>query len=367
MEKHLKPYQYYSDQYDHDTVEECRWWINQRDNQDYINKEAKTLKVTVDEARAMVKCVEELSIYFISGERYINKSSTIRKWEERDKARDELLENAMPPDPITCLTCGRLMLVSYKDLDFGGSDSPDRVMFMYDCPLGHLPRRMFYHTGEEWRCPAHKCPKCKSEFKKEAKREEDKKIIIKYVCDNCNYTENDEIDLTNKVPEEEKIDPNFESDRQRFCLSEEDGIKYIDGKDRLESISKLMEDFEEREKHKKDYDKVASLRRLKITELEELLTPILEKADYIKLQFKDPEMNKDVFLPFIVYDKQVDRSDRESELKLKKLLDKTLEDTNWRLMSEGVNYRLGMLSGRLRGYEREEDLVKIIQLKLKRS
>ncbi len=30
-------------------------------------------------------------------------------------------------------------------------------------------------------------------------------------------------------------------------------------------------------------------------------------------------------------------------------------------MSEGINYRLGYLSGRLKGYETEEDLMKIIK------
>ncbi len=29
-------------------------------------------------------------------------------------------------------------------------------------------------------------------------------------------------------------------------------------------------------------------------------------------------------------------------------------------MSEGINYRLGYLSGKLKGYEREEDLIKIV-------
>jgi len=30
-------------------------------------------------------------------------------------------------------------------------------------------------------------------------------------------------------------------------------------------------------------------------------------------------------------------------------------------MSEGIRYRLGFLSGRLRGYEKEEDLVKLVK------
>lgn len=36
-----------------------------------------------------------------------------------------------------------------------------------------------------------------------------------------------------------------------------------------------------------------------------------------------------------------------------------LEDTNWRLTSNGITYRLDYLSGRLRAYESEEELKKL--------
>lgn len=31
-------------------------------------------------------------------------------------------------------------------------------------------------------------------------------------------------------------------------------------------------------------------------------------------------------------------------------------------MSDGINYRLGILSGRLRGYENDEDLLKLVKI-----
>ena len=55
--------------------------------------------------------------------------------------------------------------------------------------------------------------------------------------------------------------------------------------------------------------------------------------------------------------------ERESSSDLKKLIKKRLKGTNWRLMTDGVSYRLGMLSGRLRGYEQEEGLVKLVRTK----
>lgn len=45
--------------------------------------------------------------------------------------------------------------------------------------------------------------------------------------------------------------------------------------------------------------------------------------------------------------------------KLQKLLKTALESTNWRLMSEGTSYRMGCVYGRLKGYEREEDLAEL--------
>ena len=44
---------------------------------------------------------------------------------------------------------------------------------------------------------------------------------------------------------------------------------------------------------------------------------------------------------------------------LEKALKDTLENTNWRLLSNSISYRLGILTGRLKGYETEEDILKL--------
>lgn len=98
-----------------------------------------------------------------------------------------------------------------------------------------------------------------------------------------------------------------------------------------------------------------------VVELEKLLSKILEKSGYVKLVFDKPEINQFVIVPFTVQDDNPKRKDRESELELRKIINKTLEKTNWRLMSEGMTYRLGYLFGRLKGYEREKDLIKLLK------
>lgn len=64
-------------------------------------------------------------------------------------------------------------------------------------------------------------------------------------------------------------------------------------------------------------------------------------------------------LPFTVQDTDSSRKDRASVSELEKLVGNILEDTNWRLLSNSVFYRLGYLEGRLKGYENEEDMLKL--------
>jgi acid stress-induced BolA-like protein IbaG/YrbA len=51
-----------------------------------------------------------------------------------------------------------------------------------------------------------------------------------------------------------------------------------------------------------------------------------------------------------------DRSEYTSKKDIKKVLNNCLEETNWHVMAEGVDYKLGILKGRLRGQESKEDI-----------
>lgn len=64
---------------------------------------------------------------------------------------------------------------------------------------------------------------------------------------------------------------------------------------------------------------------------------------------------------------QEKRPEYDSRKTLEKILEKALEDTNWSQMSEGVSYRLGFLSGRIRGYETEEDLQELTKSRMKKN
>ncbi len=127
---------------------------------------------------------------------------------------------------------------------------------------------------------------------------------------------------------------------------------------------KILKEIIDKEQQKKTdpaYQKAIKLKKLTVIELEKLLSKVLEKENYIKLSLDKPVFEKQVIVPFTIQDSDSNRKEYDSVHKLQKIIKRVLEETNWRLMSEGVIYRLGYLSGRLKGYEQEEELVKLIK------
>ncbi len=350
MEKHLKSHQYYSDLYDKFTIEECR-------RLEKLGKEVDTPdddeKYSPERKERMRVAFNELHLYFVTGERYKKKSETISQWMKRDEDHDRFFESAEAPEGIPCLTCGRDMFVSYKHLETH-LDKSDRVMFMYDCTLGHLPRRAFYDNGEEWKREKPLCPKCKTPFNEE-QQDTDTHFKTTSTCPKCGNIEVSEI--TKSVTKDE-VDPEFQNDRARFC-DEEKGQKYVEWINIAHEISAVLEKKKEKENNKELYDKVASLKKLSVPQLKEYLLESLKDQIYKNLVFEQPTIERIVTIGFSIED-PTDQVEYDSRTKLTKLLKKTLENTNWRLMSEGISYRLGVLTGRFRCYEKEEDRVKII-------
>lgn len=357
MTKYLKPKQHYIDLYDRMTVDDCRW----RENFHKNSKPSEELSKKVNEKfyRGVTEIALHYDLLYATIRWYEDKEKTINEWIERDTRRDGLYESAEAPRGIRCLTCQSSMTPTSKILWDSRDDKGDRVLFMYDCPKGCLPHRAFFHDGEEYVSRSHPCPKCGADLKRDSEKVEEKKIITTEKCSQCNFVETSELELTAK--EGPAPDPDFEKDRERFCLSGERLANNLKEKSQLEGIARLVDEWKEKDKHKDEYDAIKKLKKLTVVALENLLTPLCEKAQYTKLQFGQADMGKDLILPFTVHDANPERTDLASSHGLQKILKKALTDTNWRLMSDGISYRMGILTGRLRAYEREEDLLKLVQ------
>lgn len=351
--KNLQHGSYYSDLYDRLTIEECRRLEKRGISEDHIAIETSKSKKDKIKKEFKVKVVVPTILYFVKGERYKKKSETIREWMERDEAKDKKLENAVVPTDIFCKKCGSEMTATLKHLHGDELKGEERVLIFFECPNKCKPRRAVFEDGKEW-CLIHRCEKCNTEVEIKDTKNGDI-ITTTYTCKNCGHKGKEIIDFN--LPKE-KIDKNFERDRKRFCLSVEEGQKYIESSAKLEHFSEWMKEIKEKEKVGKA---IAKIKKLPVAGLKKLLVPKLEKAGYSKLEFSKPEISRDVIVEFTIQDNKEDREEYDSRSQLKKLLKQNLENTNWRLMSEGVYYKLGILTGKLRGYENDEDLLRLVK------
>jgi len=180
--KHLKPKQHYIDRYDKATVERCRWYENSITPEE-VQEHHKEKNLDKKELARLGNAMTELSLYFVKGEMYKNKEKTIKKWIKDDEDLDTFVDTVTAPRNIICLTCSREMFVSYSDLETNLDKAP-KMLCMFDCTLGHLPKRAFYNDGTEWKREKPKCPKCSSEV---TEKNEDTNKLFKTteICISC--------------------------------------------------------------------------------------------------------------------------------------------------------------------------------------
>jgi hypothetical protein len=348
--EYIKPDQYYIDLYDLATIERCLRCENFYTDQDF----AKVKKGKINK-----QSLTEITLYYTKGERYRNKAERIREWKENDRQTQEKFDSASEPQGIYCPNCAEAMHVTIKTPE-DYLDKPFRVLFFFECP-NCKKRRAIYDNGQELFPKPKLCPKCSKELKTtDTKSGRVYTTISK--CSSCNFTETvvDDFEKSSAEWEKKKAEDRklLAKYREKYCLSDSDGSQYVNHVRDLENFNEL---FNKNHSKKVDpaYQKAVQAKKLTIVELEKLLNKILEPEKYTKLSFNKPEMEKFVIVPFTVQDADPNRKEYDSKHILQKLLKKALETTNWRLMSEGTSYRMGYVYGRLKGYEREEDLAEL--------
>lgn len=334
--QYLRDEKYYDELYDRLTIEDCRRFRG-------VREDGKT---------SMSDVVIDVALEFKKGEHYAEKSETIRTWMLRDRAKDELIARAVEPSGKCCGRCGSGLAFESKDLMMDESDH-ERVLFMLTCTSCKKPHA-YWENGEAWQRRPYPCAKCSTAMTSSHKRIGNV-VTTTFTCPSCSHEESDTLDLDEKKPEE-PIDPNFEEDRKRYCLSKEEGMNYISGREHLKQATALMKDSEE---HKEAYEAVEKIKTLSIVDLEHLLGTIVEQSGYTKLELGKPDTQRGLTIEFSLQDNTPGRSEYESVKPLQKLLQKTLAETNWRLMSDGITYRLGFITGRLRGYSGKEALLEL--------
>lgn len=357
INNNIKDEQYYIDLYDQSTVEECyrliqKFFFAPLSNEIVSNHSVET---QIEQFQKIVGIV----INCFSGERYINKTKTIQEHMDKDRRLDELLENAQLTKIVLCDKCNSPMNCTDKHL-YGISD--EKVLFFFQCNKCRK-NKAFFDSGEEFKSK-YECPKCGKTAKATYSRKKNN-ITTKYMCLHCGFTEEGILDIDKET--EEIYDEVFLIAKKQFCLSKEDGEKYIDGKRRLIHAVDCIKELKEKEKQKDIYDAVNKIKKLNIADLENLLSKELQKEGFIRLKLESPQLSRDVKVGFTIQDTKSSIDEYDRRMKLKKTIINALLETNWKLMDDDIYYKLGILTGRLRGLENEEDLVKLVQGRKKKE
>lgn len=356
--KHLKERSHYEEQYDRHTVEQCRWYEEPRPISDDEQDTGK--KMTLGQIQWCHDLVMGGMLFQLAGDRYLKREETIEGWIEKDRQRDGILERARTP-LIQCPSCGKAMECIFTHLNFDIDSDREWLEFFLCCKPCKQGKDVYENGSEVLRKPT-RCTKCNREVETDTKKKNGKRYYIEK-CKHCGHVEEtmSTLDEKKREPTQEEID-RFEYDKKRFCLSLQQGQRYQHW---LDAIKRTEVEKKEQEANTEFYDKLAEVKKLNIAGLEKLLKAAVKKAGYADLQISMPPPDRQILLNFSVRDIEEKREEYDSRKALEKAIEGILEDKNWALTSERVSYRLGLLTGRIRGYESEEELQQLTKSRMK--
>lgn len=359
--KYLEDKQKYIDRYDLNTIEDCiKWYRSLKDNFSKHRKGKEFKKYTDEEFNEEVDKVLNRFMLVIKTQWFKNKEETIKKWMDKDKKIQDKQDNTPSPEEINCLICGKEMGLISKDLH-DTYDENSYMLFMFECKKCKK-RRAVYEDGSEWIYKKPKCPKCKKgTLENEVKHDGDVLTFID-TCPKCGYKKVDVSDHEKWKQEQEIKEKRnkelLEKFREECCYTEEKGKEMIE----LSEILAFAHEVREFEASKYDdptFEKAMNINKIGVIEVEDLLRKVLEKEKYIKFSTEKPEIDRYVIVPFSFQDSDSVRSRKNNLSDLEKLIKNKLKGTNWRLLNGSLINRLGFISGKLKGYEQDEDLQEI--------
>ncbi|MBN1168983.1 hypothetical protein JXA63_03785 [Candidatus Woesebacteria bacterium] len=357
---YLRERQEYVDLYDLLTVKRCLRTINfWRDTFKKHSKDKELKGLTEEEKIEDFNKMLGMELYFTKIKEYERKEKTISEWVENDRVKQDKLDNTSRPRGVLCSKCNIEMKYITKHLE-DYDNKPMRVLFFFECPKCKK-RKGVYDNGKEYVSKPQLCKKCKKKFEVTHKKK-GSVIIWTYKCKYCGHkeVEVDDFEKSHAKWEKEKLADKIllEKYRNEFCLSDKKGKEGIELLEALE-VARVVKEEEAQKYGSSVYQRVMQLKKTTIVELEKMLNKVLKKNKYIKLTLEKPEIGQYVIVPFSVQDADSSRKGSKSSDNLEKIIKDTLKDTNWRLMDNYVLYRLGYLEGRLKGYEQEEDMMKL--------
>lgn len=363
--QYLKEQQYYVDLYDLVTIRSCLDTIEiyKKAYASGLN-DARIKDISIEEKKNIFNYLLNQTLFSKIGERYRRKKITIDQWINKDTLLQNKFDNAKAPIDILCPQCNTLMFNTLHHLENYLNDGKSQIMFFFECPKCNK-RKWVYENGEEKSFRAKTCKKCNEEVSIKYKKENEK-ITTTILCPFCKYKEI-EVDDFKKYDEErikrEQEDKNLLTKyRDEFCLNEEKGENYISTVEKMQFANQAFE--YEKSKYDVQYPEF-TIKRWTIFQLEESMRKILQKEKYVNLKLDRPELGRHITVTFTVQDSDTTRNKEASIKNIIKVLKNLLQETNWRLLADWTNYRLGYISCKLKGYENDDEIIELLGIKKK--
>lgn len=352
--KNLQNKAYYEDLYDHRVVNTCRTYDIPYSRFSVQDKK----KIPESEWNR----IAGMHLYIVKGEMYLEREDQIAKWMERDKKRDEHFDRVQIL--MKCDICDQDMELFDKSLeiDYEGKEK-DYVQFTFGCrKCKRYCKIDEYGNKKVETIEAIKCPKCNGEIKSHCKKTK-KKNIYQDICTKCKWKDPHPLTIQHyEEKEDEEKKEKFKKDKKKYCLTPEQGREYLAGKERMNRLSDLFKEIDAENTEGTLRNKLKKLQMLTIAQLKKKLIKSTEKERFSGLEFKHPTDERlYVSIEFSLQDEDDERTDYESRNTLKRLVKKKLLKTNWSLVTDSICYRMGILTGKIRGTQNEEKLMDLIQ------
>jgi hypothetical protein len=344
MKQLRQPDQHYIDRYDWETIKKLRLLEKELpSNFDFRSNYTgyDIFMLSAEENSAVSRFFSEA----ISRARL--RESTIRGVKEWNIRRNRLIKDFPAPKSIYCNTCKREM---FFDSHIFKDTLGEQILFVFSCPAKHKPKKVVYPNGREYQIKETKCD-CGGRLEHSSIRKDNLLILID-ICTLCGKEEVMELDTTDEI--ELLID---EDERRKYCLQFLCIPHYLHDLESFQNVVSLVDKENKENETRKLYD-VDKIQKMNVPALEALLKNEVESAGYTKFEFTKTDLSKFIIITFLLND-PLERTKNESIKQLSKLLNTTLFPLNWRLISNSIEYRLGVLSGRIRAYEMEVDLLEL--------